>query len=114
MSTKVTFKTISHLYNASQKYKADDAFRVKYFNPTLEDVNKFEGYNYIVVSDVPFMKQEEVDTIFGKEFRNVGHRLGQCLDFYNNEEQARCRLNVLRARSNDYFNIFMIVRLIEK
>ena len=114
MATKITFKTISHLYNANQKYKADDAFRVKYFNPVLEDVNKFEGYNYIVVSDVPFMKQEEVNTFFGKELRNVGLRFGQCLDFYNNEEQARCRLNVLRARSNDYFNIFMIVRLIEK
>ena len=113
MSTKVTFKTISHLYKANQRYKADDTFRVKYFNPTLEDINQCEGYNYIVVSDIPFMKQEEVDTIFGKEFRNVGMRFGQCLDFYNNEEQARCRMNVLRAFER-YYNIFMIVRLIEK
>ncbi len=114
MATKVTFKTISHLYNADSRYKADDTFRVKYFNPTLDDVNKFKGYNYIVVSDTPFMKQEEVKTFFGLEWRNVGMRFGQCLDFYNNEEQARCRLNVLRARTQTYFNIFMVVRLIEE
>jgi hypothetical protein len=111
MDNKILFKTITPLYNSNWSIKADDRYRVNYFDPMLDDANKFKGYNYIVVYDLTYMKQEEVDTFFGKEFRNVGYRRGQCLDFYKTDEEARCRVNVLRTKPKSYYNIFVVVRL---
>lgn len=111
MSKSIEFKTITPLCNSNWSIKADDRYRVNYFGPMLDDANKFKGYNYIVVYDTTYMKQEEVNTFFGKEFRNVGHRRGQCLDFYKSEEEMRCRINVLRAFPKSYYNVFGVVRL---
>ena len=64
---------------------------------------------YAVFYDSIFMKQLEVDTIFGIQYEDIGYRLVQNAHYYKNREDA-IRDVMLRKKitNKHYFNIFAV------
>lgn len=69
----------------------------------------FPNVKYAVFYDSIFMKQLEVDTIFGIQYEDIGYRLVQNAHYYKNREDA-IRDVMLRKKitNKHYFNIFAV------
>lgn len=69
----------------------------------------FPNVKYAVFYDSIFMKQEEIDTIFGIQYKDIGYRLAQNAHYYKNREDAIKDVMLRKKITNKhYFNIFAV------
>lgn len=110
-------------YNQNIKFDEGDVCRL---NPFLSNwgmteqgfehyMNQNKDYPYMVCYDVPFMKQEEVyiPMVRAYEYKNVGMRLGQCVNYHSTLEEALDDYEKhIQYTNKNYYNVFIAIRVL--